>query len=56
MRRNWKVFSKKTVVKKQRPLGLHWKPLYTRIVGALLSLLLLLVLEFFLLKLVFVWY
>jgi hypothetical protein len=56
MRRNWNALPKRSVVKGQGHSRLTWKPLYTRIVGATLSLLLLLVLEFFLLKLVFAWY
>lgn len=49
------TLSKRTAIKQQRRLGLTWKPLYTRIIGATLSLLLLLVFEFFLFKLIFAW-
>jgi hypothetical protein len=56
MKRNWNALPERTVIKQRERLRLNWKPLYTRIVGATLSLLLLLVLEFFLLKLVFAWY
>jgi hypothetical protein len=54
--RNGNTLPKRTVVKGRGRLRLSWKPLYTRIVGAAVSLLLLLVFEFFLLKLVFAWY
>jgi hypothetical protein len=56
MGRNGNALPKRTVVKGRGPLRLSWKPLYTRIVGAAVSLLLLLVFEFFLLRLVFAWY
>jgi hypothetical protein len=46
----------KRAVKRRGRLRLGWKPLYTRIVGAAVSLLLLLLLEFFLFKLKVAWY
>ncbi len=54
MKRNQSTEPKRIVLKGR--LRLTWKPLYTRIVGAALSLLLLLMLEFLLMKLVFAWY
>jgi hypothetical protein len=56
MKQNWNALSERNIVKRRERVRLGWKPLYTRIVGATVSLLLLLALEFFLLKLVFVWY
>jgi hypothetical protein len=48
MRQNWNALPKPTVVKRPRHLQLGWKLLYTRIIGAAVSLLVLLALEFFL--------
>jgi hypothetical protein len=51
MQKNWSDLPKRTVVKRQ-----NWKPLYTRILAAAVSLVVLLVLEFLLLKLMVAWY
>lgn len=56
MKQNQNDLPERNTVKGRGHLRLTWKPLYTRIVAATLSLLLLLVLEFFLMKLVFAWY
>ncbi len=54
MKRNWNTLPKRPLTTVR--LRLTWKPVYTRIVRATVSLLLLLVLEFFLFKLIFAWY
>jgi hypothetical protein len=53
MQKTWNDSPKRSAKPRER---LGWKPLYTRIIAAAASLLLLLALEFFLLRLMFAWY
>jgi hypothetical protein len=55
MQRNWNDLPERSAKQKEH-VKLDWKPLYTRILAAAVSLLLLLALESFLLRLMFAWY